>query len=209
MYEWYKNARICYAYLEDVTIPFDKPEALYLEIQSSRWFTRGWTLQELIAPEIVEFYNRDWIEIGTKISRQKEVSSITGIDIGVLRGDEVRTCNVAQRMPWASRRTTTRPEDIAYCLMGLLNVNMPLLYREGGTKAFARLQEEIMKSAVDYTLFAWSAQEPEASWTHQGSLASSPKEFGNPEGHPRRSWQYSKLPVSSPTEFGDFSRIAK
>src|SRR5277367_4247100 len=92
--------------------------------------------------------------------------------------------------------------------MRLFNVNMPLLYR-GGTKAFARLQEEIIKSAVDYTLFAWSAQEPEASWTHRGLLASSPKEFGNPEGHLRRSWQYSELLVFSPTEFGDFPRITR
>lgn len=209
MYEWYRNARICYAYLEDVTVPFDQPERVqYSEIQSSRWFTRGWTLQELIAPAVVEFYSKDWIDIGTKISRQIEVSSITGIDIRVLRGDKLSTCNVAQRMSWASTRITTRPEDMAYCLMGLFNVNMPLLYGEGGDRAFARLQEEIMRSAEDYTLFAWSAQESEPSWTHRGLLASSPQEFGNPNSHLRRLWKYSELLVSSPAEFGNSPRIS-
>jgi hypothetical protein len=77
---------------------------------------------------------------------------------------------------------------MAYCLVGLFNVNMPLLYGEGGPRAFARLQEEIVKSTEDYTLFAWSAQEPEASWNHRGLLANSPREFGNPEGHLRRLW---------------------
>jgi len=207
MYLWYKNARICYAYLEDVNFPYDESVVEPKPLHESRWFTRGWTLQELIAPAVVEFYNKNWVEIGTKISRQNEISRITGIDITVLRGDEPSTCNVAQRMSWASQRTTTRTEDTAYCLMGLFNVNMPLLYGEGGSKAFARLQEEIMKSGVDYTLFAWSAQETEASWSYRGLLASSPHEFGNPKGHLRRFWKYSDLSISSPAGFSEFLRI--
>lgn len=203
MYDWYKNAQICYAYLEDATLEADGPDLQYLEtLKSSRWFTRGWTLQELIAPSIVEFYDLNWNELGTKLSLQEEVSKITGIDIRVLRGDEPWSCNVAQRMSWASMRTTTRPEDMAYCLIGLFNVNMPLLYGEGGPRAFTRLQEEIMRNSEDYTLFAWSAQYPQASWAHRGLLASSPQEFGNPEGHSRRTWQFSELLHSSPADFG-------
>jgi hypothetical protein len=141
MYKWYKNAQICYAYLADVST--------YDGLKSSRWFTRGWTLQELIAPSIVIFYDKNWNYIGTKSNLDKEISRITGIDIRVLRGCALRTCSVQQRMFWASKRTTTRDEDKAYCLMGLFNVHMPLIYGEGETKALKRLREEIKKEAED------------------------------------------------------------
>jgi hypothetical protein len=200
MYEWYKNARICYAYLEDVSLTLGRLD--WLDFRQSRWFTRGWTLQELVAPSIVEFYDVNWTEVGTKLSLQEELSHITGIDISVLRGDEPWSCNVAQRMSWASRRCTTRPEDMAYCLMGIFDVKMPLLYGEGEELAFTRLQEEIMKGTEDYTLFAWLAQYPQASGTYRGLLARSPREFGNPDGHLRRTWKYSELIASSPVKFG-------
>jgi hypothetical protein len=177
MYKWYKNARICYAYLSDIIMPDDFRDSLFsASVCISKWFTRGWTLQELIAPGVVVFYDRDWRDIGTKTSRQQEISRITGIDIHVLSGNEPWSCNVAQRMSWASRRMTTRSEDIAYSLMGLFNVNMPLLYGEGGTKAFRRLQEEIMKGEEDYSLFAWAGNNPSfpARW---GLLAASPQQF--------------------------------
>lgn len=141
----------------------------------SRWFTRGWTLQELIAPQSVEFYSAEWIKIGNKATFCRSISSTTGIPNDILRGKDLRTCNVAQRMSWASQRQTTRTEDIAYCLIGLFGVNMPLLYGEG-EKSFIRLQEEIMKLEEDYSILAWSLQYDCAD-NLTGLLASSPADF--------------------------------
>jgi hypothetical protein len=126
------------------------------DLRNSRWFRRGWTLQELIAPPIVEFYDRNWFEVGTKLSLLGTIAAITRIDIRVLENSQrLDSVNVASRMSWASERKTTRKEDEAYCLMGIFGVNMPLLYGEGH-RAFHRLQEEIMKIHDDYTLFAWT-----------------------------------------------------
>jgi hypothetical protein len=181
MYKWYKDANVCYAYLDDVAggVVFDEQA-----FKMSRWFTRGWTLQELIAPKFVEFYAADWTEIGTKCSLLKLIMDVTGIQGPVLRGNEPSTCNVAQRMSWGSQRVTTRPEDMAYCLMGLFDVNMPPLYGEGGPKAFIRLQEEIMRTTDDYTLFAWRyhrGENPEKYRQGRGMLAGSPADFCTPE----------------------------
>jgi len=159
MFQWYKNCQICYAYLADVYYPEEDMILGYEEVMlvfgMSRWWERGWTLQELIAPTIVEFYAADWTEIGTKSSLLESVSEITGIQAACLDGSsELRKFNVATRMSWASKRQTTRKEDEAYCLMGIFSVHMPLLYGEG-IRAFHRLQEEILKITEDYTLFAW------------------------------------------------------
>lgn len=98
-------------------------------LRNSRWFTRGWTLQELLAPDIVEFYTADWSIIGTRSSLQSEIASITGINEMVLSGDSnPLNCSVAERMSWAARRLTTRVEDRAYSLLGIFDVNMPLIY---------------------------------------------------------------------------------
>ncbi|KAL9621496.1 MAG: hypothetical protein Q9160_004026 [Pyrenula sp. 1 TL-2023] len=150
MFRWYQNAEICFVYLADV--PFEDP---YSEsFMASRWFARGWTLQELIAPTNVAFYSKSWTFVGTKLSLRQKIFRITGIDIRVLEGAALNNICVGKKMYWASRRVTTRREDEAYCLMGLFNVNMPLLYGEG-EKAFIRLQEEIMRNVHDHTLFAW------------------------------------------------------
>jgi len=203
MYKWYKNAKTCYAHLEDVVVPADVSDLEVLELlRPSRWFTRGWTLQELIAPSTVKFYDKTWNNIGSKKSLQKVLCDITGIDIRVLGGDEPWACNVAQRMSWASDRTTTRVEDIAYCLMGLFHVNMPLLYGEGGSKAFSRLQEEIIKGTEDHSLFTWFAKDAQPRLTCRGLLASSPQEFGNSKSHTLAAWQYSELLVHSSINFG-------
>ncbi|KAK0642137.1 heterokaryon incompatibility protein-domain-containing protein, partial [Cercophora newfieldiana] len=148
MYRWYQEAAMCYAHLTDVT-------AVNKELAASRWFTRGWTLQELIAPSMMVFLNTAWEEIGTKSDLGPVISKITRIPEAILQGAaDLETASIAQRMSWAANRKTTRPEDIAYCLMGLFGVNMPMLYGEG-EKAFIRLQEEIMKISSDHTLFAW------------------------------------------------------
>jgi hypothetical protein len=122
MYKWYQNAQKCYVYLYDV------PTKQWTD---SDWFTRGWTLQELIAPSHLVFYDSDWTELGTKESLKNVISQLTGIPESVLLGLTPMLVPVAERMSWASRRCTTRIEDRAYCLMGIFDVNMPLLYGEG------------------------------------------------------------------------------
>ena len=114
-------------------------------------------LEELIAPDVVEFYDADWNEIGSKSNRCEEIALITQIDRAILKGeDDPRKRSVAERMSWPASRTTSRLEDVAYCLMGLFDVNIPMLYGEG-TRAFIRLQEEIIRRTEDYTIFAWTA----------------------------------------------------
>ena len=156
MFLWYQNAKICYAYLADVLAPVDQPqEETYDSIKQSRWFTRGWTLQELIAPGHLEFYSRDWKPLGSKHSLCDLLASITGVDKSFLCGLPLEEASIAKRMSWAAQRETSRMEDTAYCLLGIFNINMPLLYGEG-SKAFRRLQTEIMKSyPFDQSLFAW------------------------------------------------------
>jgi hypothetical protein len=169
--------------------------------ENSRWFTRGWTLQELIAPPMVEFYAQDWTEIGTKFSLRRIISRITGIDMRVLEGADPSTCHVAERMSWAANRETTRVEDGAYCLLGIFKVHMPLIYGEG-QRAFYRLQKEIMKTTEDYTMLAWGLSKYLSNkhhWkgvqrNHLGDprcpLADSPNDF---ELHNRAAWTYSRL----------------
>lgn len=184
MFAWYKSSAVCFAYLADVDgTDIFKARQDNQNTESGypvpRWFTRGWTLQELIAPRDVEFYNSSWLQIGTKRSLCDELAQITHINKFVLRGADPTYYPVAERMSWASNRTTTRSEDIAYCLLGLFNVNMPLLYGEGD-RAFQRLQEEIMKVVDDYTLFTWNLpyETDTPSFATTGILAASPHDFG-------------------------------
>jgi hypothetical protein len=191
MFKWYRESKICYAFLEDV--PYGDGE-VGEEFRKSRWFTRGWTLQELIAPLTVEFYSKEWKEIGTKLSLKWEIAEITRVDVGTLSGASLSDRNVAERMSWAAYRNTARSEDIAYSLMGIFDVNMPMLYGEGGVKAFIRLQEEIMRKGEDFSLFAWTDQGPSPKH-YSGLLAESPNAFRCPEGQPNL---YSELLVNPP-----------
>jgi hypothetical protein len=129
----------------------------------------------------VYFYSKDWVEIGARLENSGVIEKITGIPHSVLVNPvTLNQYSVAQKMSWASKRETTRVEDIAYCLLGLFDVNMPLLYGEGD-KAFLRLQEEIMKVSADHTLFAWAATDvsllKESQGMDCGLLAPSPKYF--------------------------------
>lgn len=182
MFKWYANAGVCIAYLSDIT-----PEQP--SIEDSLWFTRGWTLPELIAPEAVEFFDRGWNQIGTRAELCDKIRQITDIDEKILRhdGSSGRTIEellsevpVARRMSWASGRATTREEDIAYSLLGIFGINMQLLYGKG-SNAFVRLQLEIMKETNDMTLFAWtcSSDNPyqRGAPEYRGILATSPSEF--------------------------------
>lgn len=115
MFAWYTEAVICYAFLSDV-----KSEDPTTSLENSIWFTRGWTLQELLAPQDVEFYDADWTCLGTKRNLAKRVAQASRIHVEVLtQPGNLFTMSIAQRTSWASRRSTTRVEDIAYCLLGL------------------------------------------------------------------------------------------
>lgn len=176
MYGYYEKSAVCFAYLVDVDVDIYSPKMDVGEaLADSRWFTRGWTLQELIAPSSVEFYNRDWVFIGNKTTLSPALEEITSIPGGLFSTAWYNLCaggmarqslhllSVAQKLSWASMRQTTRDEDLAYCLMGLFDVHMPLLYGEGESKAFARLQAEIAKRTNDQSLFAWGTWYKEAA----------------------------------------------
>jgi hypothetical protein len=164
MFMWYKNAHICYAYLSDV-LGGEDPNSLHSSFAMSRWFTRGWTLQELLAPLRVVFYGANWVDIGTKATLHETISTVTGIRVehivGISDGGnglKLDGLPVAVKMSWAAHRLTTREEDMAYSLMGLFGVNLPLLYGEGG-KAFTRLQHEIIRTTDDHSIFVlWETQ---------------------------------------------------
>lgn len=160
MYGWYRDASRCYVYLADTpdiaarTNSDGEVEKTDV-FRRSKWFTRGWTLQELLAPRDVIFYSVNWVEIGTKIDLKTTLSQISGIESKYLTGSvPIWMASVAKRMSWMSKRVTTRIEDIAYCMLGLFEINMPLLYGEG-PRAFLRLQEEILKVTDDQSIFCW------------------------------------------------------
>lgn len=176
MFRWYRDSVICYAYMADVNSS-QSPSQDGSDFTLSRWFKRGWTLQELLAPEEVVFLGSNWEEIGTKKTLTAVISCVTGISDEALVTRSLGEYSVAQKMSWAAGRKTTRLEDEAYCLMGLFDVNMPLLYGEG-QRAFYRLQEEIMKQYDDESIFAWSLPEDEQSHVKlSGLLAPSPSSF--------------------------------
>jgi hypothetical protein len=192
MYRWYSEAEMCYAFLNDVTVDEVTFGAGEDAFANSLWFTRGWTLQELIAPGHVKFYNASWRQIGTRASLCVAIAAITQIDVAMLEADgELEKFSIAQRMSWASRRVTTRAEDMGYCLLGIFGVNMPMLYGEGG-RAFIRLQEEIMKNSDDHSLFAWSSDAKVA----RGLLARSPADFANSADIYTTETRWNKVPYA-------------
>lgn len=181
MYRWYGDAVVCITYLVDVVSSVWTDDGSDSEIARSRWFTRGWTLQELLAPSKVEFYNHSWIFLGSKHNHTKQIEDITGIHQKILEDNILSSTNVAQKMSWAANRTATRKEDMAYCLLGLFDVNMALIYGEG-EKAFLRLQEHIAATSTDHSLFAWgvpSGQDDEAEnlRSYRNIFARSPADF--------------------------------
>lgn len=196
MYQWYRASEVCYVYLSDVS-----PSAK--ELRQSRWFTRGWTLQELLAPRLVIFFDQNWQYLACKdlddlrltygglspdfseeedpkkegssrvIDFLYDLAEATGVGVDYLI--DASGASIAQKMSWVARRQTKRGEDTAYCMLGLFDVNMPLLYGEGKTKAFFRLQSEILKSSSDNSIFAWNNPD---LWS-SGLLAHSPHDFSN------------------------------
>lgn len=213
MFNWYKRAQVCYAYLADVNVSekniaseekwpevsqaivntdgiavrceserpvnivVDSLNPILKAVKDSRWFGRGWTLQELIAPRTLQFYDVNWHDLG---SRDSELAHVvherTGLDSGVLgEPQNLRSIPIAQRMSWMAHRRTTRKEDESYCMLGIFGVNLPLLYGEED-HAFIRLQEELIRRFCDHSLLIYHDQ---ASYgmRRRRILASSPRDF--------------------------------
>lgn len=169
MYKWYENSAFCVAYLEDYQTEYDR-------LAKSTWFARCWTLQELISPSDVRFYDTKWRCFGSKKSLCLQISKITGIDTSTLYGSNPRRCSVAQRMSWAAGRQATRVEDQAYSLLGLFDISLPMLYGDGD-KAFMALQKEILQYSDDnndQSIFAWDRG---IEQRYHGLLARSPSAF--------------------------------
>jgi hypothetical protein len=163
MFRWYQCAAKCYVFLSDVAVPYNAVDPQLYQItwgnafRKSRWFTRGWTLQELLAPASVEFFSKEGRPLGSRISLEQEVHEITQIPLEVLRGQLLSKISVDERMSWAARRKTTIKEDKAYCLLGIFGVFMPLIYGEGEDHAFLRLKEEVGKLAARDKQSGWDA----------------------------------------------------
>ena len=159
MFTWYRDAARCYVYLSDVptsslnsslTSSTPAQQQWIRAFQQSRWFTRGWTLQELVAPVSVEFFSAEGERLGNKYSLVQELHSVTGISVEALQGSHpLDQLTVDERMSWVGQRKTKREEDAAYSLLGIFDVHMPLIYGEGRRKAFARLQREIDRASSD------------------------------------------------------------
>ncbi|PQE27774.1 HET domain-containing protein [Rutstroemia sp. NJR-2017a BVV2] len=184
MYSWYERSIVCYAYLNDVSSDED-PEDRNSSFRRSEWFTRGWTLQELIAPTSVVFFAKNWIDIGSKRSLANAVSDITNVELSVLLRMVDRDISVAKRMSWAANRKTSRIEDRAYSLIGLFGVSLPIIYGEG-ERSFMRLQMEIVKTSNDQSIFAWE----DSGRCSQDAFASSVDQFSG-------SSDYSSTPLAS------------
>ena len=181
MYRWYENSRVCYAYLHDLadeSFPTASNNQRHPHTNGwPEWFSRGWTLQEMIAPRDVQFFNRKWQPIGDKTGLAPILANITRVPVHILTDGlpSNRPC-VAQIMSWAANRKTTRVEDWAYSLLGLLDVNMPMLYGEG-KKAFHRLQLEIIRTSDDQSIFAWDYKREKGRT--RSILADDPSCFGD------------------------------
>ena len=152
MFRWYRDAMKCYVYLSDVSISTHDQLNPALEtwepaFRKSRWFTRGWTLQELLAPSSVEFFCSNKVRLGDKESLEKLLHEITGIACTAFQGTPLSEFSIDERMSWAETRQTKREEDRAYSLLGIFGIHIPLIYGEGGASAFRRLYEEIDKTS--------------------------------------------------------------
>ncbi len=158
MFRWYRDAKVCFAYLDDVDpINKDKVED---QILKSKWFTRGWTLQEMLASRDMQFFDANWAPLGSRSQLSAVISRATRISPEHL--EDFRVASVAQKMSWMANRVTTEEEDTAYCMLGIFDLNMALIYGEG-KKAFIRLQEMIISSIPDESIFAWRSDKIESS----------------------------------------------
>jgi hypothetical protein len=147
MFRWYRNANKCYAYLTDVDAATSSP--IETEFRNSRWFTRGWTLQELLAPSSVEFFDKNSVPLGDRTSLKQEIKDVTGIPSKALQGMPLEDFKIAERKSWAKDRQTKLEEDEVYSILGLLGIYMPLIYGEGRESALRRLSRELKEVRLD------------------------------------------------------------
>jgi hypothetical protein len=171
MFRWYQNANKCYVFLSDIEGPSsensdDLPQSWTASFSKSKWFTRGWTLQELLAPHSVEFFSRKGVLLGDKESLKQAINDITRIPVQALSGSDMSEFTVDDRFSWSQHRRTTREEDGAYCLLGLFDCHLPLIYGEGKEKAMKRLRKEVMESSGRLTkIRSWlSAPDPSTNY---------------------------------------------
>lgn len=143
MFCWYQNAARCYVYLSDISDTHGSGLEWKSAFRGSKWFTRGWTLQELLAPTSVEFFTKEGRRLGDKVSLEQQIHEVTGISIPALKGNALTRFSVEERFQWAKTRETTKEEDWSYSLLGIFGISMALVYGEGKTQAIHRLQEEI------------------------------------------------------------------
>jgi hypothetical protein len=144
MFRWYQRAVHCYVYLSDVSTSSGLSETNWeTAFRNSRWFTRGWTLQELLAPRSVKFFSKEGTQIGDMRTLERQVHEVTGIATAALQGTPLQTFSFETRLSWMSKRTTTRKEDKVYSLLGIFGVFLPPNYGEGEEYAFKRLRREI------------------------------------------------------------------
>ena len=212
MFRWYQNAAKCYVYLSDVSIGPVKNNLSSQwtwkpAFQRSRWFTRGWTLQELIAPISVEFFSGEGERLGDKNLLVQEIHEITGIAVRALQGSPLSQFSVSERLSWATGRVTKREEDAAYSLLGIFDVHMPLIYGEGRKKAFIRLQKEIKESLNhEWPILPRSARTEDDSQTRESSSNSGPV-FHHFSSLIPTSYTNQRLPMSAGFGFsaGDFN----
>ncbi|KAK8006763.1 Carbonic anhydrase [Apiospora arundinis] len=152
MFRWYQQANKCYVYLSDVPSKGDAPTTGAVtpdwakDFRSCRWMTRGWTLQELLAPSSVEFFSREGQRLGDKRSLEGLLQEITMIPNTALQGLPLSDFSETERMSWSDTRSTKKEEDIAYSLLGIFGVHMPMIYGEGKQNALRRLREEVRKT---------------------------------------------------------------
>ena len=169
MFRWYAMAAKCYVFLADIprTLPRHDHEDSRMQGQElgedweqdfrfSKWFKRGWTLQELIAPSNVEFFSKQGKSLGTKVTLERQISNVTHIPVSVLRGDPLSEYSIHERRQWQDGRETREPEDLVYSLLGICGVSMPVLYGEGRAKAQERLEHEINNTRKGECIFVWN-----------------------------------------------------
>jgi hypothetical protein len=160
MFKWYQEAAVCYTFLSDVLSSEKHKTTTFKRVSSekdSEWFERGWTLQELLAPRTMKIFDANWLPMGTRAQLAPEIERVTGIEARFLDGSEkFRTASIATRLSWQARRRTTEEEEMAYSLLGVLGVSLVPLYGEG-RQSFLKLQQELLKTYRDESIFAWTA----------------------------------------------------
>lgn len=203
MFRWYQEAQICFAHLADVNRQDNtkKKADVDNEILDSEWFERGWTLQEMLAPREMQFFDANWGPIGSRSELTPLISKAARISPEHLK--DFRRASVAQKMSWMAGRVTSEEEDTAYCMLGIFDLNMDLRYGEG-RKAFGRLQEMIISSSSDESIFAWRSKKFESSgllapwpdcFRHSGDIILQPDKISHARASYRMTSQGLQFPA--------------